>query len=308
MRRPNLKQIETFVAVADLGSFSRAATRLGTTQPGISQRIAALEAALGAVLLERDPGSVRLTARGRDLLDPARRVLRAADDLVVASGNPAAFDGVLRLGVTEMVVHTWLGDFLARLAAAYPALAVELTVDLSVTLDRDLAERTLDLAFQSGPFAHPASGSVPLGTYPLTWVAAPSVAAALGPGATLEALLAHPILTHARDTRPYADVEDHVRRAGRKTPRLVPSNNLAACIRMTAQGMGVATLLDAMVAPEIESGRLARLDYAWTPEPLAFFARYDAERAPRFVSLAAGLAGEAAAAFVADGKPALSSA
>jgi len=295
---PSLKHLETFVFVADLGSFSKAAVRLNTTQPNISLRITALETALDTVLLERDPGSVRLTARGRDLLIHARRVLRAVDDLMVASENAAIFDGVLRLGVTEMVVYTWLEDFLERLAAAFPSLSVELTVDLSVTLDRELAGRALDLTFQSGPFEHPASGSVDLGTWPLTWVAAPSVAEALGADIALDDLLAHPILTHARNTRPYADVERHVRGAGRGVPRLIPSNNLAACTRMTAQGMGVAALLDAMVAPEIAAGRLVRLDYAWVPQPLAFCARYDAERAPHYVSMAGELARAASAAFV----------
>ena len=295
----NLKQLETFVFVADLGSFSKAAARLNTTQPNISLRITALETALDTALMDRDAGSVRLTAKGRELLAYARRVLRATDDLMVASENAAIFDGVLRLGVTEMVVHTWLDDFLKRIASAFPALAVELTVDLSVTLDHDLATRALDLAFQSGPFDHQASGNEDLGTYPLGWVAAPSVAAMLGHGFSLDDLLAFPILTHARNTRPYADVQRHVRQAGRLLPRLIPSNNLAACMRMTVQGMGVATLLDAMVAPEVESGALVRLAYPWVPEPLTFHARYDAERAPRYVAIAAGLARDAAVEFVA---------
>lgn len=292
----NLKQLESFVAVADLGGFSKAAARLNTTQPNISLRITALEAALGTALMERDPGSVRLTAKGRALLVHARRVLRAVEDLTVASENAALFDGVLRLGVTEMVVHTWLDDFLSRLARAFPALAVELTVDLSATLDRELAERAHDLTFQSGPFAHPASGDEPLGTWPLTWVAAPALAARLGPRVAFADLLAYPILTHARDTRPFADVARRAGQAGGAPPRLVPSNNLAACMHMTAQGMGVATLLDAMVAPEVATGRLVRLACDWVPEPLAFHARYDAARAPRYVALTAGLAREAAAA------------
>ena len=292
----NLKQLESFVSVADLGSFSKAAVRLNTTQPNISLRITALEAALGTSLMDRDPGSVRLTAKGRDLLDHARRVLRAVDDLTVASENAALFDGVLRLGVTEMVVHTWLDDFLARLAKAFPALSVELTVDLSVTLDRDLADRVLDLTFQSGPFAHPASGEEPLGVWPLTWVAAPDIAAKLGPRVAFEDLLAFPILTHARHTRPFADVQRRAGQGGGAPPRLIPSNNLAACMRMTMQGMGVATLLDAMVAPEVAAGGLVRLDCDWVPEPLAFHARYDEVRAPRYVALTAGLAREAAEA------------
>lgn len=294
-----LKQLEAFVSAADLGSFSKAAMRLNTTQPNISLRIASLETALGTSLMERDAGSVRLTARGRDLLVYARRVLRTTEDLKLASENAASLEGVLRLGVTEMVVHTWLSDFLQRLTETFPGIAVELTVDLSVTLDKDLADRTLDLAFQSGPFSHPTSGSEDLGTYPLTWVASPPVAEKLTGKVSLDDLLAFPILTHAKNTQPFAEVDAHLRQATGTVPRVVPSNNLSACLHMTAKGMGIATLLHAMVVEEMSSGRLVEIDYAWKPKPLSFFARYDAERAPKFVSVAAGLARDVAAGFLA---------
>ena len=293
----SLKQLEAFVLAADLGSFSKAANRLNTTQPNISLRIASLETTLDTVLMERDAGSVRLTTRGRDLLVYARRVLRATEDLKIASANAASLEGVLRLGVTEMIVHTWLSDFLQRLTETFPSIAVELTVDLSVTLDKELADRTLDLAFQSGPFDHVASGNEDLGTYPLTWVASPAVAEKFSGSVGLEELLAFPILTHAKNTRPFAEVDAHLRQASGVIPHLVPSNNLSACLHMTAKGMGIATLLKAMVIEDLKSGRLVEVDYPWKPKPLTFCARYDAERAPKFVSVAATLAREVAGAF-----------
>ncbi|MFD2854384.1 LysR family transcriptional regulator [Seohaeicola zhoushanensis] len=118
-----LKQLEAFVWIADLGSFRAAAERLNTTQPNISARIAALEEILNVTLMERDAGSVRLTPRGRDLLDHARAVLRQTEALIAASGQKALFDGTLRLGVTEMIVHTWLKDFLRALRAQFPRSA-----------------------------------------------------------------------------------------------------------------------------------------------------------------------------------------
>ncbi len=297
----NLKQLEAFVSAADLGSFSKAAVRLNTTQPNISLRIASLETVLETILMERDAGSVRLTARGRDLLIYARRVLQATEDLKFASENAASIEGTLRLGVTEMIVHTWLSDFLERLTETFPSIAVELTVDVSVTLDKDLADRSLDLAFQSGPFRYPVTGSEALGTYSLTWFAAPSVAAQFEGPATLEDMLAFPILTHAKNTQPYAELDAHLRQVTGVVPRLVPSNNLSACLHMTAKGMGIATLLQAMVADELAAGRLVEIDYAWRPAPLSFFARYDADRAPKYVATAAQLAREVAEEFATQG-------
>ena len=281
--RLNLKQLEAFVWVADLQSFRRAADRLNTTQPNISTRIAALETALGVTLMTRDAGSVRLTVRGQGLLVHARQVLAAAEGLIAAAENTELVDGTLRLGVTEMIVHTWLQDVLGAIKARFPHLTVELTVDLSVNLDRDLEARLIDLTVQNAPFDRQASGQIDLGPYPLIWVARPGLLP--GGPVQLSDLTRHPILTHARDTRLYAEVAAHMGAAA----RLVPSSNLAACLHMTLQGMGVAALPAAMVARDLDTGTLVRLGYDWTPGPLHFFARYDAARARRVVADCAAL-------------------
>ena len=292
--RLNLKQLEAFVWVADLHSFRGAADRLGTTQPNISARIAGLEQALGVVLMTRDAGSVVLTAKGRDLLAHARRVLDATDALIAAADQKALIDGTLRLGVTEMIVHTWLRDYLRRLKETYPQLSVELTVDLSVNLETMLAERRIDLAVQNGPFTRLVTGEIDLGAYGLIWVASASLG--LPAVVSSQALAAHPILTHARDTHLFAQVADHF--AAAKVPvRLVPSSNLAACLHMTIDGMGVATLPEAMAADALARGDLVRVGYDWTPAPLHFFARYDVGRTPRVVADAAFVAARAAQVF-----------
>lgn len=102
----SLKQLEAFVWVANLGSFRKAADRLNTIQPNISSRIATLETLLGQTIMDRDAGSVRLTSKGTQLLIHARKVLRAVDDFADATSEASLIDGTLRLGVTEMIVHT----------------------------------------------------------------------------------------------------------------------------------------------------------------------------------------------------------
>jgi DNA-binding transcriptional LysR family regulator len=89
----DIRQILAFLAVADLGSFRRAAERLNTTQPNISARIANHEARLGLTLMERDAGSVRLTGKGKALLGHARTVAVAVDGLVAAAGDNSLFHG-----------------------------------------------------------------------------------------------------------------------------------------------------------------------------------------------------------------------
>ena len=291
----NLKQVEAFIWVADLGSFRKAASRLNTTQPNISARISALESALNTHLMVRDAGSVRLTTQGQELLKYARQVLRSTENLAAASGENTLFQGSLKLGVTEMVVNTWLRDFLRELKEHFPNISVELTVDVSVNLEKELFERSIDLALQNEPFTHQTSGSQDLGTYPLIWVASPNIGLHKKRHVTKEDLAAFPILTHARNTRLYEEVDSHF--SPLHNVRIVPSTNFAACLHMAADGMGVVTVPEVMVLSELKSRELVQVNYPWTPESLRFLARYDSERASRLVASAAVIAGNVAARF-----------
>ncbi len=288
----SFKQLEAFVWVADLGSFRKAAERLNTTQPNISIRISRLESSLNVSLMKRDAGSVHLTQKGLELLERARRVVSEADAFIEASGSDALVKGALRLGVTEMIVHTWLRGFMCKLKDKYPDLAVEFTVDHSGNLEHDLRDRSIDLAFQCGPFNRQMTGSVELGTYPLIWVASPAIGRSFGEHVSIHDLMRHPILTHALGTRPFELLAAHLREYPELKPHLVPSRNLSACLHMALCGMGLAILPRAMVEDELRSGELLQINYLWVPENQSFLARYDADNCPHFVATAAQLAGQ----------------
>lgn len=282
-----LKQLQAFVTVADLGGFRRAADRLNTTQPTISARVAELEAHLDTRLLDRDAGATRLTAKGRALIAHAREVIAARDRLIAATGDGALVQGSLRLGVTELVAHTWLRAFLNALNDRFPNLLPELTVDLSANLETALGDGSLDIAFQNGPFQRTLSGTVPLGDYPLVWVAAP------GLSADPKRLTDHPILVPARNAQPYDQIAAYL--DGQTPPaRLVPSANLATNIQMAVDGMGVALAPEAMVARELASGELTALKTGWLPSPLSFAARFDTTRGPGVLADVARLAAQIA--------------
>lgn len=293
----NLKQLEAFVWVADLGSFRKAADRLNTTQPNISSRISSLESALDVSLMDRDAGSVRLSTKGKELLYKAREVLGSAEQFLEAADHAALYDGVLRLGVTEMVAHTWLRDYLKALKDKFPQTLVELSVDISVNLSKELRDRSIDLALQNAPFNRQASGEIALGQYPFIWVAASSVDLPERQ-VSIEDLAQYPIMTHARNTRPNEEVTRHFATRRDLHPRLVQSNNISASLQMCVDEMGIGTLPAAMVFKELASGELKRVNHPWTPEPLDFYARYDAEKSSAVVARAALIAADVSKAFI----------
>lgn len=286
----SLKQLEAFAQVAKLGSFKNAAAVLNTTQPNISNRINTLENRLGQIIMERDAGSVRLTPIGKQLLGKTQDVLSAVDNLMVAAENPSLFEGVLRLGVTETIAHSWLGEFLNAYSAEFHHITVDLTVDLSEALATMLTKGIIDLSFQSGPFDQETTQQVRLGDVPLVWVASPDMKLK-GMKISSEMMSEIVILSHARNTVPFQQTEKHF--ADLKQPvRLVPSTSLAACLHMTLQGLGVACLPRAIVEDPLKAGTLHLLNYHWAPDDLKFEARIKDANAPHHVNEAIRLAAE----------------
>jgi DNA-binding transcriptional LysR family regulator len=288
-----LKQVETFVWLAALKSFRRVAEQMNTTQPNISARISSLERALSIRLFERDAGSVVLTDEGQSLLPLAERTLAAAEAFVHA-GDVTREQTVLRLGVAETVAQTWLHRFLLQVARRLPNVVVELSVDLTFNLQRNLFERSLDLAFLNGPISDLAVTNLPLGTVPLVWVAAPPIAAKVPRGAKADDLSQFPILTPAKNTRPYAEVVEYFRRNSARLNRPVSSSNLDACLNLALDGLGIATLPKQSVQPYLKSGGLVALTCDWTPTAMNFTASFMTLPPRQAVMAAAEIATEVA--------------
>ena len=121
-----LRQLRTFVTVAERRSFTRAADDLHIAQQAVSQQIKALERSLGVTLLRRTPRRVELTAEGTVFLADCRRVLAAADRAgrrVKAAARGEA--GTLRLAYTLTTVWDTIPKLLARLDELHPQVKVD---------------------------------------------------------------------------------------------------------------------------------------------------------------------------------------
>jgi len=262
-----LKQLEAFAFVVDTGTFRAAATALGTTQPNISSRISALEAALDVTLLYRDAGSVSLTEKGRDLLVLTRNILRGGENLLEAAGRQDLIDERLRLGVTELVACTWLQTFLRLLRQEYPNLRVELEVDLSHKIEERLREGRINLALQNGPFAFQATGEQALAKEPYVWVANTDLAGELAGGTSVARFFDKAVLTHARHTSAAHALHELAATQGYDAGKIIHSSALSACLPMVNEGLGVALLPQSLVSEEMKNGRLKPLNSDWIAPP-----------------------------------------
>ncbi len=166
----DLDLVRTFVTIASVGNFTRAAETLRRQQSTISLQVQRLEDALGQKLINRTPRSVRLTSEGEMFLGHARRLLDLNDE-VVARVNEPHMQGVVRLGTPEDFATRHLPSVLARFAQAYPAVALEVTCDLTLNrLDR-FRKGAFDVALIKRERISDAGG-IRVWREPLVWVRA----------------------------------------------------------------------------------------------------------------------------------------
>ena len=150
-----LRHLRYYLAVAEELHFGRAATRLGISQPPLSQAIRRLEDELGVELLQRTSRSVLPTPAGLAFAGEARRVLGALESAVAEARRAAGTRSVVRIGATPTISLDRLQRFLATLSAREPSLQLQATHIGSLEQIRRLRSGELDfgLFYVPAPYA-----------------------------------------------------------------------------------------------------------------------------------------------------------
>lgn len=296
----DLRTLEVFYWVVQLGGFRRAAEKLHTTQPAVSNRIALLEARLGVSLLDRNRRRrVALTPRGIEVLAYAERILALEGEMMAALADPSGLRGTVRLGTSETIVHTWLSALIRRVHELHPSITLDISVDISLNLRDALIKGEVDVAFLLGAVTAPRIRNLPLCEYPLAWIAAPGLP--LGPDAPSLAQLARwPVITYSRATSPYLELAGLLNRPGLPPARIFANSSLASIIRMVLDGIGIGVIAPAAITRELASGELRRLDGGPPLAPLAFVASYAEAPGSGLAAAVSRLAQEVAASDAAD--------
>jgi len=148
--RFSIRELETYVAIADFGTFAAAGEAIGLTQSAISLQIKSLESILETELFDRSKRPPVMNASGLKLVKPARDILnhcRALLDTV----HESPVGGALRLGVIPTVMSGVLPVTLASLLQSHPKLKIELVSGLSSQLVAEVNKGRLDAAIISEP-------------------------------------------------------------------------------------------------------------------------------------------------------------
>ena len=272
----DLVDLRAFVRIAELRSVSAAARALGAPKSSISRSLARLEAAVGAVLVERSTRHLRLTDAGTLLHPHALRILNDVDEAGNALGSFAGTpSGTLRVNAPFTFAVGLLAPMLSGFRARYPDVRVVLTIDNRTI---DLLAEEVDLVVRIGTLAESGLISRRLATMQLWTCASPAYLAARGVPTSVDELEGHDLLDRAdRATRwSFRTVAGQDMAIEFQPVMVVPEP--AAMLVVLVGGGGIARLPDFLAVPAIARGELVRVLPSLEPEAVDVHALYPSHR------------------------------
>lgn len=249
----NFRQLECFVAVAEEGSFTRAARRVGISQPSLSQHIKALESELRGSVIDRLPRGISLTPAGRTLLPEARLAVRALErgwqttrSVLTLEAGELEIATVLSMAVGLLPTH--IGAWHRR----HPNVSVRLHEFRHRNLLEDAVEQGVaDFAIGPRPVRRWDGPLEVVGFEELVVVAAEDDGLAARRRIELEELADREWVLYHPD-HGLAGVHEEICVTAGFLPRgAVRTSQAEAAVRMAAAGLGIAVVPDNIVLPAV---------------------------------------------------------
>lgn len=242
----DLKQLEYFVRVAELGGFTRAAAALGITQPALSRQVRLLEVELRQNLLTRDGRGAVATEAGRLLLAHARGILhqvaRAREELGRVRG---ALAGRVAVGLPTSLARLLTVPLTRAFREQMPDATISISEGLSAAMQESLANGRLDIAVLYNVLPSPELDSTALQREELFLVQGRGSGQAEGaqvPPITLKALALLPLVIPSRPNAIRMQVESEMARIGCRPLIALEIDGVPAILDLVADGAGNAVL------------------------------------------------------------------
>ncbi|MBO9726135.1 MAG: LysR family transcriptional regulator [Novosphingobium sp.] len=282
MHREHLADLTAFIAVADEGSFTRAAAKLGSSQSALSHTIRRLESRLGVRLLSRTTRAVSPTEAGERLLATLRPAMdEIAMGLATVSELRDKPAGTVRLTASEHAAHSVIWPVLRDFLPLYPEINVELNIDPGFV---DIVAERFDAGVRLGESIARDMIAVRIGPHArLVPVAAPDYIARRGIPETPHDLAAHRCINLRFRTRGSIfawEFEKDGRELNVRVDGQLTFDSMAMILQAALDGAGIAMMMDTYAKPHIDAGRLVPLLDDWCQPFSGYHLYYPSRRQP----------------------------
>jgi len=258
-----IRNLLTFIKVAEQQSFSKAAKQLGYAQSTVTMQMQQLEQELGVAIYERVGRRIRVTQQGQELLEYAGRIVKASQEaLQIGKGEKKQVDGTLRLGIAESMPGFESARWVRRYRQKHPDVHLQIQSAGSQVLTRLVLHNQLDLMMimdyriQDAALIHACDRQEPVHFF-----AVPGHPLCKKKNLLLEDILQFDLIRGNPELSYEKNLETAMAEAGLAAARAMEIDNLNLAVRLLLLGEGITLLPDTLIREYIQEKRLKRLDY-----------------------------------------------
>ncbi|MGE0563701.1 MAG: LysR family transcriptional regulator [Pseudolabrys sp.] len=233
--------LRSFVAVVEEASYTKAALRLGISQPAVSSHVKKLSEHLGVEIFDKSTPGVKLTPRGETVLDHAHKILRQHDNLLRDVERTASAVPRLRVGTSSVLVHSGVMQALAEFSRRYPEVDLQFHREMSTQQIVMLNAGDLDVSLALTWHA-PREEAFLYWHAPIVWLAAKDMA--------LPVKQPVRVVAHAASTQGAEEMLEVLRAAGIDYRLVLKTNDVDSSIQAARFGLGIGIAMMAKSPPD----------------------------------------------------------
>lgn len=257
----DIKNLETFIEVAELGSFTKAAQKLGYSQSTVSFQIRQLEISLGTQLFERINHTIALTDRGREALRYAHQISKLARDMERHAWERQEISGLVRIAMADSLCNWLLEGQFAALRREYPGITLKIIAASTEEMFRLLNQNEVDLVYTLDSHIYYRdyiiAGEEKIATHFVTAADDSLQDAGEWP---LEELLHQPFILTEKGMSYRRLMEEQLARQNLEIDPVLEIGNTDLICRLVERGMGISFLPDYVTDASVRAGRMVRLN------------------------------------------------
>ncbi|MEP2781946.1 MAG: LysR family transcriptional regulator [Pseudoruegeria sp.] len=275
--RITLKQLETLYWIVELGTFEKAASQLFATQSAVSKRMQELERGVGIEIFNRYHRGAKLTSKGEELYDIAKKMLLLHDQILEMRSTECLHHRSLKIGVTDLVTTTWFSQFVTETRDRFPQVRLEPKVAMDSELLNDLEQDKLDLIIIPETPTLPEYTSVPIESVPNHWIAKTGYF-------NLKAPIRHrdfsdfTVLVQGQLSGSSVYLNKWLKNRGVTFPDTLVCDSMSALLGLTVAGLGVTYLPFPLCRQLVENGILEIIQTEVPLPPVPYVAIYRQDR------------------------------
>ncbi len=257
----DLRALNIFIEVAELGSFTRAGEKLGYSQPTISFQIKQLEKEMGVPLFDRIGHTVSLTDAGRDALGYAQTICNIAQEMVLGTAGRREPSGQLRLGMADSLCEPLIAGDFGKFRSLYPKVSLQIvtgdTGQLLEYLDHNEADMICTIDDRVYDTNYYIANEEEIGVH---FIASSQSALAKKTQVSVEELLEHPFLLTERGMSYRRLMDEKLARDSRNIQPVLETGRADLICSLVEKDIGLGFLPDYVTEAGVRSGGLVRLN------------------------------------------------